>query len=591
MERMLRRFIPALNDHLSDDRMASLFCHGLPFTERQIARQHLAICWRCRVRMADLEGRRADRVVGLYRAALDSEDRLPPAMARAQFAQRLERHIQDAAPRRWWIFRSPNISLPELPSMNLTMACCMVFGLATAISFLLWRQQRVPDITSNALLVRAERWDSTSLANSTGVVYQSVRITTPKQTMERSIYRDLQGKRQPRRVKLTERQELLRNTLVQVGLNWDEPLSASGYQGWHDHQRVRSDQIVRAGTHLLKLTTIVPEGSVSAQSLTVRDTDFHPVQRTIAFRDSETVEIAEVDFKILPWNAVDANVFDAIESMPKTMPAIPARVIPFPRLPETPSQAQLDETELDARLILNQLHADTGEQIEIERTPRVVEVKGLVETGERKRILQMQLKTVPHLVVSIKSVAELENETGANDNATSVKTASMPDQPSPLETYLLGHGRSVSAINMLAQRLFDTALTISQESHAIGDLRARFSPDERTSILASATLSELIYSHHERLQAALKQERELLNEIEPLPAQDSVSAERRSSLAEVAIENLDLCKELTQTNRSATRSAEKILAAMSNSMGALDAHAHEAYGKPLADSTPLSGKR
>src|SRR6201999_3377303 len=92
-----------------------------------------------------------------------------------------------------------------------------------------------------------------------------------------------------------------------------EPLSASGYQDWHDRQRVRQDEIARAGKHLIRLTTTIPSGSIATQSLTVRDTDFHPVARTVAFRDSETVEIAEVSFQVLPWAAVDTSLFASDE--------------------------------------------------------------------------------------------------------------------------------------------------------------------------------------------------------------------------------------------------------------------------------------
>jgi hypothetical protein len=154
--------------------------------------------------------------------------------------------------------------------------------------------------------------------------------------------------------------------------------------------------------------------------------------------------------------------------------------------------------------MLNNLHADTGEQIEIARTERGVEVKGLVETNERKRELQTHLKTVPHLTVSIQSVTDLKSYPGLNDGVRSIKTASMVDLQSPFETYLLAHGRSVRDITLLEQRLFDNSLTISQESKAIDELQARFVRSNQMTVITSAIVSELICSHHERLQTALK---------------------------------------------------------------------------------------
>ncbi|WP_263357058.1 cupin domain-containing protein [Acidicapsa ligni] len=603
MSRFLRRFIPNLNEHLTDDRLASLFCDELPFAERLVARQHLAKCWHCRVRQEDLEGRRADRMVDLYRDALSSEDLMLQAKPRDEFARRLELRIQRETPRRRWAFRFPHVSFPVLTPMNPTVAVGMVLGLMAVISFFTWWQQRAPDITSNTLLVRAEKWDISSSAHAVGVVYQTVQITTRKQTMKRSIYRDLQGKRQPRLAKLEEKEEHLRGMMVRAGLDWDEPLSASGYQTWHDHQHIREDHIVRTGRHLLRLTTAVPDGSVSEQSLTVRDTDFHPVQRTVAFRDNDTVEIAELDFKILPWTAIDASVFEPIGGVLRAEPASPARVLSFPRMPEVINTDQLDETELGARLILNQLHADTGEQIEINRISQGIEVEGMVETDERKRELQAHLQTLPHVVVSIRSVDELKNNPDAGENVRSIKTASMPDQPSPLEIYLQTRGRGVSAISVLAQKLFNCALTISQESKAIVELRAHFLPDEQKTVIASAMSAELIYSHHERLRIALKEEHELLAEVPigPLSVDKTSTSRPASGAATVAItgapvlmdaaaRNLALCRELTQTNSPAARSAENILAEMSATMGDLTAGANEAYGKPQ-DDTVLSGKK
>ncbi len=202
---------------------------------------------------------------------------------------------------------------------------------------------------------------------------------------------------------------------------------------------MREDHIARAGTHLLRLTTTVPEGVVAEQSLTVRDTDFHPVLRTVELRDSGTVEIAEVDFKILPWSAVDVNAFEPLESATTSIAANPARVLSFPRTPEALPDAQLDETELAARLILNQLHADTTEQLAIQRDAHGVAVAGLVETDERKRALQSQLRMVPHLTVSIRSVEEVKSKPNADDDVVSIVTASPANQPSQLQTYLQAH--------------------------------------------------------------------------------------------------------------------------------------------------------
>ncbi len=167
----------------------------------------------------------------------------------------------------------------------------------------------------------------------------------------------------------------------------------------------------------------------------------------------------------------------------------------------------------------------------------------------------------------------------------------MPDEPSPLKTYLEARGRSVSDLSSLTQRLFNNALEISQESKEIADLQSRFGSEEQKSVIASATLSELIYSHHERLADALRHERELLGEIQTLPHTNQGSTTTGSiSLVDTAGKNLALAKELTQTHSPAVRSAEKILADMTATLNDLSVGAQDAYGKSQRDAT-LSGKK
>jgi hypothetical protein len=144
---------------------------------------------------------------------------------------------------------------------------------------------------------------------------------------------------------------------------------------------------------------------------------------------------------------------------------------------------------------------------------------------------------------------------------------------------------------MLAHRLFENALTISQESKAIRDLQSRFGTAAPKTTIASVTLMELIYSHQQRLQAALKQERELLAEVRGAPAIYDGTSTQGLPLVEAASRLLALCQELTQTNNSSTRSADRILADMSSSVEALSLDVHEAYAKPRQGDSPLSGKR
>jgi len=586
----MQRLFPEIEEHLDDDRLVRLFSRELPFVRRWIARRHLAMCESCRERQIALEGWRSDRVFEDFRAARSGAASTLPAGHRAEFQQWLQRSMQEDAARQRRRLHARWKLLPATFSMFRAFAMNPFFvsGVALTVAglmmlFAYWTQQRVPKIGSWDLLARAEQWDRPQSPASTGVIYQTVRITVQKHSVERALYRDVQRIRRPRRVALTQPDQRIKSTLDEAGVDWDEPLSASRYQEWHDRQRNREDQVARAGAHLLRLTTVAAGGPVSEQSLTVRDTDFHPVRRTVVFRDRGTIEIAELDYKVSPWGPENESFFEPLGDL--NAAGSSARVLVFPRSAEKLTEGQLDETELSARLVLNRLHADTGEQVTIARTAQDVEVKGIVETAERKRALQSELATVPHLKVSIRSVQEEQGLPGSDGGIKSVQVASMPELESPLETYLLARGRG----GVLQQQLFEAALTLSQESNAIEDLRRRFAGGGQTSVLASATAAQLLYNHHERLEESLRKERELLAQMQ-IAGNGPGRASQASSLLEDANENLALCKELTQTSGPATRSAETILANLSASLNDLTDAARKAYERPLENSAQSEKK-
>jgi hypothetical protein len=82
------------------------------------------------------------------------------------------------------------------------------------------------------------------------------------------------------------------------------------------------------------------------------------------------------------------------------------------------------------------------------------------------------------------------------------------------------------------------------------------------SFFASATLAELMESHRERFESALRQERKLLNDLQaPSAGRDLLGV--NLSLFDGSQKNLSLAKILTESSRGKEISAEKILAEMS----------------------------
>lgn len=579
----MRYFFPGYDEHLSDEHLMALFCHRSSVTSGWITRRHLSMCSCCRERRERLEVQRTERMLQLYRDGMESADPVPPDASRVVFTHWLDTQMSHESMSARRPSHSPKRTSLWLPVPRYVMSGGVVLCLVAGALFFGYRRwQRVPDLSPDALLTRAERWNASSSGVRFGVIHQTVRIKTAKQSVDRSLYLDLQGKRQPRHAALVGAEEELRTELKHAGINWDQPLSASDYHAWHDSKHERFDRIVRSSSHLLTLTTTVPEGPVAQESLTVRDSDFHPLRRTVDFRDNgETIEVAEVNFAVLPWSAVNANAFEPLDGS-ASIPV--AGLLPaMPSLQDSGGDV-LDETELAARLILDKLHADTGEQIEVRRSAHLVEVEGLVDTEKRQRMLTAELTMVPQLKVSIQSLDHLSDHSFSGNQTIRVEDASLPDQASALDTYLRAHGRSVAESSILARRLSDCALSISRESGAIAYLSTRFSAPENLSLIASGTLGSLLYSHHERLEAALVEQRSLLMQVEGRRAAHHAAGSHADvPLVEAANRNLSLSRELTQTAKPPVRSAEGILADISVAMETIVAAAYPQDGRPAHD--------
>ncbi len=469
----------------------------------------------------------------------------------------------------------------------------LVGGAATAIVVCLWVwPHKTPPMSAIALLQHAEVSEAVPFSVAKPeIVYEKVRIQTAKGSIERSIYRDTSGRRKQKQQPVDPQTAALETKLTSAGVNWNEPLSAATYQDWRDHVQVTADAVQEAGQNLLTLTTTVSNAEITQESLTVRESDFHPVARTISFRDTGTVEIAELDYQVLPWNAGSETWFKpAALSSSNVAPLHPS--LRLPAL-EMLSESQLDEAELSVRLALTRLHADTGEQIEVAREPRGIEVRGITDTTERKRELEAQLRMLPHVTVSISSIEELKAKPSRLDELSSAKVVEMQAQTTPLESYYLAHGRNVALLNRLSPQLLNSADVISFECRTIDDLQRRFAHDGHMSAIASATLTDLLFTHKHKLLAALADQEQLLTDAQieaPRVKRVASTNVTDSALADLAEQNLVLARELAVGKGASSRPAETIASELTVSIDELNLRAHAMQVVPQ-NSTNLAKRK
>ena len=581
------RFRDIFRRHLSDGDLVLRITGDLPIHKRAQAEQHLSACSLCTARCRDFENLLWQVAVSCSDPA--EVDKLEIDMLRVRLVARLEQMpdrlpaVEQACPRK------TKHSVGGLIPMNPILAAGLVLAVASISCVFVWMQQTRSNLSSNALLMQAAYWDQGTLQNrAPGIIRQTIKITTPKKTLQRTIYRDVQGRRMPREQRISDSDSAVRSSLLTAEIAWDAPLSVASYQDWHNAQNVREDNIQRVAGDYWVLTTTTPEGLIAAQSLTVRDTDFHPVRRTVSFRNSETVEIAELDYSVLPWTHETSAYFQPDAPLLTLMTPGPRPVAVLPASQHL-SKDKLVEAELSARLTLDRLHADTGEQIEVVSGPDGVEVRGITDTEARKHELQKQLDMLPNVTASISSIEGLRTRPSQGNEPSSIKVVEMQTHVTPLEVYYLAHRRDLASFDKLARNLLNRADAISLESRAIDDLQSRFSLNDDASTVARATLSDLLFTHKHKLLSALQDENRLLVDAQlmaqPL-GQDQPSDNHNPGLSLLAEQNLILTRELTLSKGTNGRTAETIAADLAISMNKLNLWAHAIQIAPQSSMNP-----
>jgi hypothetical protein len=508
MSSYVRRLVNSLA-HLSDENLCKLLDDELSSVRDVRARAHLANCWQCRVRFEQLE--KAAHQVVEYRN-FHVLPRLPlDPKGRDSFLVKLDRLMDESSSTPWSLRFLSGIHSLSVTKMNPLIASFAVVMLAMVMLFVIWQRGVVP-VSAAELLDRAEVWDTNPIkAGGPGVVYQRVRIATPHRTIERDLFRNAQRGRHPKAERVSAEMAPLKAKLELAGVSWEEPLSAVSYKDWRDRQELVNDEVSRSGKNLLTLTTTSSHPTVLKESLTVRKDDFHPVQRTVMFVDEGTIEITEENYAILDWNAVNSALFEALPSVtPPIVVGGPANIHPLP--PALPTSMQLDNAELQARLALNRLNADTGEEIRVTRRNKDVEVKGVVEADERKREIVARLDTIPYVDSSILSIQELRNSSNPAP-PTSVKEYSLVAQPSPLGIYMQEKKLSADAVSEMSRRLLDACLQAQQGSSALSELLERFPLSDDLSPVSRAARNELITNYMQSIEAGLGAQEKGLKEL------------------------------------------------------------------------------
>ena len=567
MIEILHRLTIGSRKHAEQEELLQLLDGELGSWHAARVLRHIEQCWTCRSRYEAVQSTILDFVE--VRKRLIARHFPLPDSSRNRFLRTLD-ELQQQAEQPWLVRARHFLRGAVAPRRKPVVAAFLVMVVASIAIVAVW-QRNVPTVSASEFLDRAQVWDSGG-ANSTGhvVVRQKLEIRTATLKFNHSLYRDGEGSRRPRNSPDVFKQAALEKASLSGGVNWERPLSATDFRRWDEHLLKKKDEVLFNHNGTLTLSTTATDGDVEEQSLTVRNTDFHPVARHLLLRDFGEVEIAELSYDVLPWDAVDVSQWFVTDAPASAIMPAPLRK---PAVSVAPSAA-FDGAELRARLALNAIGADTGENLFLEHTRDSVTVRGFVETQARKREIDDALAGIPLVSSSVSTFEHRAHESPPQQaQSTTVRSEDVVVQKSPLETYLAARSVPSPQDVQLSRDLIDHALEIDRQALALDSLEKRY-PESVSKALSSenrALLVQLVRRHEIALLSAIQKEREViksyLGELRSDHSNDETSESvSTANLLRLANHIRQLAGDLLVPGKEGQRSGQAILAELAESL-------------------------
>lgn len=446
-------------------------------------------------------------------------------------------------------------------------------ALACLTVWMIWSGRDAPQqaITPESLLnasVSVERGENMKPSNL--VASQKVRISAAGKVCTVLLHPKGYGERKQ---KVTPDIQTAEAVLAGSGIPASDPLSAVHFLEWHNRQHVLRDEVSQPAPQLLTLTTITASSEVTKASITFRESDFHAVARMVETTKTGPIEVAEVEYRIVPWKpqmeAWFEPAFDRPGNIAPNAESLASHTNPSRVLPQ-----DMDEVELGVRLMLSRLNADTGEQIVVSRSAFSVLVKGIVESDDRKRQLETELSSMPLVDIGIQSLEQLQRKPILKSRgAISIVSTLDASAQTPLEKYLRDRPERLQQAAAISKNILSDALVVDRESKSIEDLENRFNFNDNRPYtqISRSVLRELLIVHHERLsEALLSEERSLAHlGLEPISSALPSQPGGENSLYERGDANLRLCRRLVTSGASVQQPATAIASDLSANIQAL----------------------
>ncbi len=181
--------------------------------------------------------------------------------------------------------------------------------------------------------------------------------------------------------------------LQSAGWSWSHALSAKNFQQWRSSLAHKHDE-VRKLSDVTEVSTRTNEGPIREATLRMRNADYQTVAARVQLstdnKPGSAIEMTEA-----PYTPVE------LASTP--IPNVPPGVA---HLPPPPTLTPLDRSEVEARLAMHRVGADTNILLAIDRQDRNIRVWGVAPTEDVKTSIAQALANIPDVSLAVMTEPE-----------------------------------------------------------------------------------------------------------------------------------------------------------------------------------------
>jgi hypothetical protein len=440
--------------HLEDSDLLEYLDGEMLADELKETRFHLESCWKCRSRLSRIQGS-IDTFLLARQENLLPDDVPPSDPAVEQFRRKLADYTSAAALQpsllratvRRWHALTDNLSsytraiLSAPPPLAVKLASLLL--VLSAVAYVVFFSNKVTTVTASELLQRAQDARAQQMRATAGpVVHQKLNLR--RRTTNEDVSAGLEIWTDPVASQFKKTVESSTTAVAELerlyhdnAMDWRQPLSAESYQAWRRSITIAHEAVTRShvgGVEVVSLRTTVSGpiaiGKIGEGTFVVRASDWHPIKEHWTVNGAsgyEEYELSESSFEIVSSKSLSPAFFSAGEKGSKATANTNSGLRTTPIVTSeshiSPSSvAASADLEVEVLRLLNEAHANLGEQINVTRTSdQRLYVHGVVETTQRKNEILATLQPVianPAVVVNIVTVAEASTQTTKSNTVT-----------------------------------------------------------------------------------------------------------------------------------------------------------------------------